>query len=354
MRDFHLPGRSPVFATEGMVATSHPLASVTALETLRAGGTAADAAVAAVAALGVLEPQMTGIGGDCFCLVAKPGKPVWGYNGSGRAGAAARAEALVAQGMTDITADSVHSVTVPGAIEAWDAVLKAHGRFGLDRALAPAIRYAEEGMPVAPRVATDWDRYGDVLRRDPGASRHLLLNGRPPTAGDRMKYPALAAVLRAVAAGGPKAFYEGAAAADIVATLSARGSFLRTEDFARHQGDVVEPISANYRGLDVVELPPNNQGVAALVLLNILERFDLAALEPGGAERLHIQLEAARLAYAVRDTHLADPAFMRTPVPALLDKAFARGLAERIDRGKRVPLPKAPAPGSHTVLITAV
>ena len=170
-RDFHLPGRSPVYAADGMAATSHPLATLAALDALRAGGTAADAAVTAAAALGVLEPQMTGIGGDCFCLVAKPGKPVWGYNGSGRAGAAARAEALVAQGMTDITADSVHSVTVPGAVEAWAAVLKAHGRFGLDRALAPAIRYAEEGMPVAPRVATDWDRYGDVLRRD----RHAFL-----------------------------------------------------------------------------------------------------------------------------------------------------------------------------------
>ena len=152
MRDFHLPGRSPVFATEGMVATSHPLASVTALETLRAGGTAADAAVAAVAALGVLEPQMTGIGGDCFCLVAKPGAPIWGYNGCGRAGAAASAEALLAQGVREIDADSVHAVTVPGAIEAWDAILRAHGRFGLDRALQPAIRFAEQGTPVAPPV----------------------------------------------------------------------------------------------------------------------------------------------------------------------------------------------------------
>src|SRR5262252_2138673 len=353
-RDFHMPGRSPVYAAEGMVATSHPLASIVALDTLRAGGTAADAAVTAAAALGVLEPQMTGIGGDVFCLVAKPGQPIWGYNGSGRAGAAARAEALVGQGVTAITADSVHSVTVPGAVEAWGAILKAHGRFGLDRALAPAIRYAEEGAPVAPRVAHDWANYADTIGRDAGASRHFLRNGRPPAAGDRMKFPALASVLRAIAAGGPKAFYQGAPADDIVATLGPRGSFLTREDFARHRGDVVEPVSSNYRGLDVVELPPNNQGVAALVLLNILERFDLAALEPGGAERLHIQLEAARLAYAVRDTHVADPAFMRTPVPVLLDKGFARSLADRIDRSKRVPMPKAPAPGSHTVLITVV
>src|SRR5262249_49071760 len=167
MRDFHLPGRSPVYAADGMVATSHPLASVAALDVLRAGGTAADAAVTAAAALGVLEPQMTGVGGDCFCLVAKPGRRVWGYNGSGRAGAAARAEALVAQGVTAIVPESPHSVTVPGAVEAWAAILAAHGRFGLDRALAPAIRFAEEGAPVAPRVAFDSEPYRDVLPRHP-------------------------------------------------------------------------------------------------------------------------------------------------------------------------------------------
>jgi gamma-glutamyltranspeptidase/glutathione hydrolase len=155
-RDFQLPGRSAVVAAEGMAATSHPLAALAAIDTLRAGGTAADAAVTAVALLGVVEPHMTGIGGDCFCLIAKPGQPLWGYNGSGRAGAAASAEKLLAQGTRAIGADSIHAVTVPGAMEAWDAILKAHGRFGLDRALAPAIRCAEEGLPVAPRVALDW------------------------------------------------------------------------------------------------------------------------------------------------------------------------------------------------------
>jgi gamma-glutamyltranspeptidase/glutathione hydrolase len=354
MRDFHLPGRSPVYAADGMVATSHPLASVAALETLRAGGSAADAAVTAVATLSVLEPQMTGIGGDCFCLVAKAGKPVWGYNGSGRSGAAARAEPLIAQGITAVGPDSIHAVTVPGAIEAWDVILRQHGRFGLDRALAPAIHYAEEGAPVSPRVAFDWDGAVERLKRDPGAARHFLRDGRAPLAGDRMTNPALAGVLRAIATGGAKAFYEGAPAEDIVATLAPRGSFLSAEDFARHRGEIAEPIASNYRGLDVVELPPNGQGLAALVLLNILERFDLAALDPSGAERLHIELEAARLAYAVRDTHIADPAFMRTPVPVLLDKVFARGLADRIDRSKRVALPPAPAPGSHTVYVTVV
>src|SRR5215469_1801160 len=319
-RDFHEPGRSPVMACEGMAATSHPLASEIAIATLRAGGTAADAAVTAVAALGVFEPHMTGIGGDCFCLVAKPGAPLWGYNGCGRAGAAARAEALLAQGVTAIGADSVHAVTVPGAVEAWHTILKTHGRFGLDRALGPAIRFAEEGAPVAPRVAYDWALFAGGLARDPGAARHFLRNGRAPAAGDIMKFPALAATLRAIAAGGPRAFYEGAPAEDIVATLAPRGSFLAREDFARHHGDVVNPIATNYRGLDVVELPPNGQGLVALLILNILECFDLAALDPAGAERMHIQLEAARLAYAVRDTHIADPAHMRVGVPALLAK----------------------------------
>jgi gamma-glutamyltranspeptidase/glutathione hydrolase len=354
MRDFHLPGRSPVVASEGMAATSHPLATLAAIETLRAGGTAADAAVTAVAALGVLEPQMTGVGGDCFCLVAKPGAAPWGYNGSGRSGAAARAENLLAQGIRAIDGDSIHAVTVPGAVEAWETILHAHGRFGLDRALAPAIHYAEAGAPVPPRIACDWALAADRLKRDPGTVRHFLLDGRAPEIGDTMKYPALAATLRAIADGGRKAFYEGAPAEDIAATLAARGSFLKREDFVRHRGETVAPIASNYRGLDVVELPPNGQGLAALVLLNILEGFDLAALDPLGAERFHIQLEAARLAYAVRDTHIADPQFMRMSVAALLDKAFAGKLAGRIDRRKRVALPPAPTPGSDTVLVTVV
>jgi len=353
LRDFHSPGRSAVFACDGMVATSHPLASQVALDTLKAGGTAADAAVAAAATLAVVEPHMTGIGGDCFCLVAKPGVPIWGYNGSGRAAAAARAEILWDAGVRAIDHDSPHGVTVPGAIEAWSAVLRSHGRFGLDRVLGPAIRYAEYGFPVAPRVAYDWTFWEQALRADPGASRHFLVDGRAPAAGDIMRFPALAAALKAIAARGPKAFYE-EAAAEIVATLAPRGSWLTREDFANHRGEQVIPVVSNYRGLDIVELPPNGQGLVALVLLNILENFDLAALDPHGPERLHIALEAARLAYAVRDTHVADPAFMRVSAPSLLDKGFAWRLAHGLDRGKRGKLPAAPTPGSDTVYLTVV
>jgi gamma-glutamyltranspeptidase/glutathione hydrolase len=338
----------------GMAATSHPLASLAAVDVLRAGGNAADAAVAAVATLCVVEPHMTGIGGDCFCLAAKPDVPVWGYNGSGRSGRAASTEKLTAQGIRSIGMDSIHAVTVPGAVEAWASILAAQGRLGFDKVLQPAIRYATEGYPIAPRVAYDWAMAADRLRADPGAARHYLPNGRAPAEGDMMRLPALAATLQRIASGGPKAFYQGDIAADIVATLKAHGSFLTEEDFAAHLGEAVEPISSNYRGHDVVELPPNGQGMAALVLLNILERFDMAGLDPVGAERFHLALEAGRLAYAVRDTHVADPAYMRMSVPALLDKAFAGQLAERIDRTKRVPLPKAPTPGSDTVLVTVI
>ena len=353
-RDFQLPGRSPVIACEGMAATSHPLASRVAIETLRAGGNAADAAVAAVAVLCVVEPHMTGIGGDCFAMIHAPDRPVWGYNGSGRAGSSASLDAVLAQGMRMIAPDSIHAVTVPGAIDAWAAILAAHGRFALDRVLAPAIHYGESGFPVAARIAWDWAQAVGKLRADAGAARHLLFDGRAPAEGDVVRLPALAQSLKTIAAQGPRAFYEGPLAQDMVATVAARGSFLAAEDFARHRGEVVAPIATNYRGLDVLELPPNTQGLTALVLLNILERFDLAALDPLGTDRFHLALEAARLAYAVRDTHIADPAAMRVSPLDLLDKNFAAKLAARIDRATRVPLPRAPSPGDDTVYLTVV
>src|ERR1051325_6848504 len=332
IRDFHLPGRSPVYAREGMAATSHPLASLAAIETLKAGGTAADAAVAAVAVLCVVEPAMTGIGGDCFCLVAKPDQPVWGYNGSGRAAAAATTEKMLAAGVKHkIVATSPHAVTVPGAIEAWETILKAHGRFGLDRALLPAIGYAENGYVVAPRVGSDWAEQVGKLNPHAGPVKYYLPDGAAPAIGSVVKLPALAATLKAIAARGAKAFYQGAIADDIAATVQQKGGLLTADDLARHRGDVVTPISTNYRGLDVVELPPNGQGLTALVLLNILEHFDISKLDPSGPERLHLALEAARLAFAVRDTHIADPAHMREPVAGLMAKGFAKKLAGLLD-----------------------
>lgn len=353
IRDFQIPGRSPVIACEGMAATSHPLATLAAIDTLRAGGSAADAAVAAVATLCVVEPHMTGIGGDCYCLVAQPGKPVWGYNGSGRAGAKASYDAIRAQGLSEI-GNSIHAVTVPGALDAWEAIVKTHGRFALDRALSRAIHYAENGFPVAPRVAWDWSRHIARLKADPGAAKHYLFNGTSPREGDVIRFPALAATLKTLAAKGARGFYEGEIAEDIAKTVTARGSFLTVEDFARHRGDAVEPISINYRGLDLIEIPPNGQGLTALVMLNILENFDLKSLDPVGPERFHLVLEAARLGFAVRDTHVADASHMRTPLATLLDKAWGRKLASLIDMNKRSKLPAAPAPGSNTVYLTVV
>jgi gamma-glutamyltranspeptidase/glutathione hydrolase len=353
-RDFHLLGRSPVIAGEGMAATSHPLATLAAVDVLRSGGNAVDAAVTAVAVLCVIEPHMTGIGGDCFALIAEPGKPVWGYNGCGRSGAGASTEALLAKGMRAIEPTSPHAVNVPGAIDAWGAILKTHGTFGLDRALAPAVRYAEGGFPVASRVASDWKNWVGKLGNSAGATKHYLFDGMSPQEGDVIKLPALAATLKAIAKDGARAFYEGPIAEDMVATLKAKGSVLTLEDFARHRGEAPTPISTNYRGIDLVEIPPNTQGLTALVMLNILETFDLAALEPLGPDRFHLMLEAARLAFAVRDTHIAEPSHMRVPVAALNDKAFAKTLAARIDRGRRVPLPANPTPGSDTVYLTVV
>ncbi|MFL6799085.1 MAG: gamma-glutamyltransferase [Xanthobacteraceae bacterium] len=353
-RDFQGSGRSPVIATDGMAATSHPLASLAAVDTLRSGGNAVDAAVSAAAVLCVVEPHMTGIGGDCFAMVSRPGQSVWGYNGSGRAGARASAAELIGQGMRSIPGNSIHAVTVPGAVDAWAAILSAHGRRSLAEALQPAIHYARHGFPVAARIAWDWRHAVPHLSGDPGASRHYLFDGCAPSEGDVIKLPALAHTLEMIAAEGPRAFYQGSVAQDMVASVAAQGSFLTLKDFAEHRGEVVTPITTNYRGVDVFELPPNSQGLTALVLINILESFDLRALDPLGAERMHLALEAARLAYAVRDTHVAEPGAMRASVPALIDKAFAHDLARHIDRARRTRLPRSPAPGGDTVYLTVV
>ena len=353
-RDFHLPGRSPVIAGEGMAATSHPLATLAAIDVMRLGGNAVDAAVTAVAVLCVIEPHMTGIGGDCFVLIAEDGKPVWGYNGCGRSGAKASTEALLAKGMRAIEPVSPHAVNVPGAIEAWDAILKAQGTWPLDRTLEPAIHYAEFGFPVAARVAHDWKGLTGKLGNSPGATKHYLIGGRAPEEGDTVKLPALATTLKAIAKGGPGAFYEGAIAEDMVKTLNALGSVLSVEDFAGHRGEAVTPISTNYRGIDLVEIPPNTQGLTALVTLNILENFDMPKFEPLGPDRFHLMLEAARMGFAVRDTHIAEPSRMRVATAALNEKAFAKKLAAKIDLAKRVPLPAAPTPGSDTVYLTVV
>ena len=301
---------------------------------LRAGGTAADAAVTAVALLSVIEPQMTGIGGDCFCLVAKPGAPVWGYNGSGRTGAAMNIDALLAQGLTgSIPQDSIHAVTVPGAVDAWEAILKTHGRFGLDRALAPAIRTAEEGYAVPPRVAFDWSLAAERLRKDKGATLHYLPGGQPPAVGDIVKLPALAATLKTIA---NRRF------ARILRHRHCAGH-RRHHRAARQHARRVGFRRASRRGsrcrsrrIIAVSTSSNCRRTGRASPRLCCSTFSNAStwrrsIRTAPSARI-FRWKPARLAYAVRDTHIADPAFMRMAVPRLLDRDFAADLADKIDR----------------------
>lgn len=336
-----------------MAATSHPDATLAALDVLKAGGNAVDAAVTAAAVLAVVEPQSTGIGGDCFAIIAKPGHKLLGFNGSGRSPRGLDAEALLAKGR--IETSSPHSVTVPGAIDAWDQMLRAHGTIGLDRALAPAIRFAEEGFVVAPRVAFDWATDRELIELREGSRQHLRLAGRVPAEGEVMRFPALAQSLRAIAREGRDAFYSGALAEDMVGDLRALGGSHRLEDFAAHRGEWVTPITAPFSGLDIAELPPNGHGITALVLLNILKHLPDRGSEPLSVRRTHLLLEAARAAYAVRDTFVADPAVSHVPVEHMLSDAFARELAARIDPARRSPaIGRIPQPRKSDTVYLAV
>lgn len=354
MRDFHLPGRSAVYAAHGLCATSHPAAALAAVEVLQAGGTAADAAIAAAVLLGVAEPAMTGLGGDAFALVKPPGgEEVVALNGSGRAPAGLDAAALRAAGHTRMPEAGAQAVTVPGAVAAFAKLAERFGRLGLDRALAPAIRAAEDGIPVAPRAAFDWARSGADLT---GAARaHYLPAGVPPTPGTLFRLPGQAAALRRIARDGAAGFYTGATAEEMVATLRAAGGAHTLEDFAAADADWGTPIRGSYRGSELIEHPPNGQGAAALLLIAMLERFDLAALDPFGPERAHLEAEATKLAYDARDRFLADPASTER-LDHLTSPETAAALAALIDTDRALPDPAAAAEAVHreTVYVTVV
>lgn len=340
MRDFHHPGRSPVFAANGMAATSMPQATLAALDILRAGGNAMDAAIAACAVLCVVEPHSTGIGGDCFCLYVPAGSSkVIALNGSGRAPMGATPEALRAAGLTKMVNTSAHSVTVPGAISAWELLNRTHGRLGLDAILQPAIRYAEEGFIVSSRVGSDWASLVGKLSLHSASARRFLKDGQAPGIGDRFVQPELARTLRAIATRGKKAFYEGEIAADMVRTLREAGATHTEADFARGAdvAEFVEPITINWRGLDVYQCPPNGSGMHVLQILGILENFDKPEAGPLSAERYHRHIEAARLAYRDRDAFLADPSRVDVPVAKLTDKAYLRKLATLISDERAMP-----------------
>jgi gamma-glutamyltranspeptidase / glutathione hydrolase len=356
MRSFHFPGRSTVHAQNAMVATSHPQAALAAIEVMRAGGTAADAAVAACALLGVIEPQSTGIGGDCFALVQPKGDgKIVAYNGSGRAPAAAACEWYQERKIHSVPLTSAHAVSVPGAVDAWDRILRDHGRLGLDRLLQPAIRAAEEGYVVAPRIAFDWKNNFEKLKNGTNTAHYLLPGGKPPVAGDVIRQPELAQTLRAIAKDGPSAFYRGPIAEDMVETLRGIGGLHTLEDFANHSTEATSPIGTIYKGLDVWQCPPNGPGLTMLVMLNILSRFDLTKYAPVSVERFHLEAEAARIAYMIREQHVGDPAHMTVEVASIIAREFADEYINKISMERTLDLPNvAPPMNPDTVYITVV
>lgn len=336
MRDFEQPGRSLAVGREGMAATSHPVATLAAVDILRQGGNAVDAAVAACAVQCVVEPGSTGIGGDCFALLARDGRDkVVAYNGSGRTPAAADIAWYAEHGITEIKRSSPHAITVPGAVEAWCRLVGDHGRFDMAEVLEPAVRLAREGYAVSPRVAFDTASQLELLRADPTARRNFLDGDQAPSVGDIRHQPELAETLAAIGRDGPDAFYRGAIADDMVSFLQGLGGLHTKADFAEARGDYVEPIKARFAGHDIYECPPNGQGIVALMILNILSRFERKG-DPLSPDRLHVEIEAARLAYAARDRFLADPAHADVPVEYLLSDELADDLAGRIDLGSAI------------------
>ncbi len=322
--------RSMVLGRAGMACTSQPLASFAGAAMLRGGGNAVDAAICAAAVLGVVEPFMTGLGGDCFMLVwSGANQQLFGLNGSGRAPRTATPAALVERGYTQMPMLGMLSVTVPGAVDAWCTALERFGSRPLADVLAPAIDYAESGFAVSEIIAAQWG-LAIALLQQAEARRAFTIDGRAPRLGEIVRLPGLARSLRALAAGGREVFYRGELAEQIVACSCAYGGLLGSADLAAHRSDWVDPIDTEYRGYQVCELPPNGQGLTALLALNILECFDLAGLADDPAATVHLQIEAIKLAFADRNRYIADPSQVAVPTSELLSKDYAQGRAALI------------------------
>ncbi|MBE0565499.1 MAG: gamma-glutamyltransferase [Krumholzibacteria bacterium] len=324
--------RSEVIAPHAMAATSQPLATQIALEILRQGGSAVDAAIAANAALGLMEPTGCGIGGDLFAIVWDPGtRRLHGLNASGRSPRALGLEEFRKRGLTSIPPFGVLPVSVPGCVDGWFELHAKFGRLPMDQVLAPAIRYAREGFPVSELIAHYW-QLGVAARADqPFFLETFTRDGHTPAKGELWTNEALARTYETLARDGRDAFYRGDLARTIVRTVQDAGGFLAAADLAGHRSEWVDPVSANYRGVDVWELPPNGQGIAALQILNILEGFDLAGLGFGSPGHVHAFVEAKKLAFADRARFYADPDFARMPVAELISKEYAAGRRARID-----------------------
>ena len=350
--------RSSVYGKGGMVASSQPLATAAGLEILAKGGNAADAAVAAGAALNVTEPTSTGIGGDIFALFySADTKRVTALNGSGRAPASLTLDRLKKDGFAaELPPFHAHTVTVPGACAGWFDLIEKHGSLSMAEILAPAIRLAEEGFPVAPITAYSWQRGAQRQLASALNGQELTLNGRGPNAGEIFRNPGLARTFKTISEGGASAFYQGQIAEAIVGVIQEAGGCMSPEDLASHVSTWEEPISVDYRGYRVYECPPNGQGITALIALNILEGFDLASLRSLSVEKMHLLIEAMRFAFADSRWYVADPAFSNIPIQELLSKEYADERRKLIDlkRATLDPQRGAPVNSSNTVYLSVV
>ena len=350
--------RSPVYSRRGIVATSQPLATAAGIEILSKGGNAADAAVACAAALNVTEPMSTGIGGDMFALYYDAQtKQVTALNGSGRAPSALTLDRLKKDGLLadELPPFHAHTVTVPGACAGWCDLIEKHGSRSMSEILAPAIRLADDGFPVAPLTSYFWSRGAEGQLKSALNGYELTIEGRAPKAGEIFRNPGLAKTLLIVAEKKADGFYQGPIAESIVSVIKEAGGCMSEDDLASHVSTWETPISVNYRGLRVHECPPNGQGIAALIALNLLEGFDLASLDSLSPEKMHLMIEAMRLAFADARWYVADPAFSKIPMDELLSKEYANERRKLIDMKRATVDPKrgTPVASSNTVYLSA-
>ena len=350
--------RSMVVTRYGIVAAESPLAAQVGATILGEGGNAVDAAIATNAMMGLVAPMSNGIGGDLFAIVydAKSDK-LYGLNASGWAPAGLTIEFLRSKGMKTMPYRGIHSVTVPGAVDGWSKLQQRFGTLPLQELLDPTIHYAEEGFPVAEQVSALWVGEEKLLKSEPTAAQTYLIEGHTPRLGEVFRNPSLARSLREIAEQGRDAFYKGEIARLILDCSRQHGGTLTADDLATFSGEWVEPISTTYRGWTVYEIPPNGQGIAALMMLNIMERFPLASYRHNTAKALHVMIEAKKLAYADMLRYVADQRFAKTPVQGLLDKKYALSRSKLIDTAKancNVQAGKPPAPGDDTIYLSVV
>jgi len=336
-----MAGRSVSRANQGMVATSQPLASQVGLEILKRGGNAVDAAIAVAAMLNVTEPNMTGIGGDCFAMIyTAKSKKLEALNASGRCPKALTLDHFVGKKITQMPLSGMETITVPGAFDGWLTVLEKYGTMKFADLMAPAIFYAENGFPVMEKISADWEPEVGKLKQDPAAAATYLVDGGAAKPGTIFTQKNLARTFRTLVKGGRDAYYRGEIARAIVDYCQKHGGFLAMEDFAAQKSNWVEPISTSYRGYTLNELPPNNQGLTALLILNILEGLDLKGMRNDPGQYFHTIIEATKIAFVDRNRFIADPAFAKLPVKELISKEYAAKRRALLDPKRAIEPPK--------------